>query len=367
METYTEAARAWINRELHPSRWNGTQATIHCPLPEHPDRNASASVNAKDCVWKCHGCDEGGTLTDLAKRLDLEPPPWHKGNGLNASTPRRHVYKYRNAAGKVVFEVVRRERSGGGKAFYQYHHGPDGKEIWELPAAGRGLLYRLPDVVAAVTDGRPVCVVEGEKDADRLGELGFAATCNAMGTGKWLATHSARIPSGANVVIFPDHDQSGMNHVEKVISSLLKAGTISSVHVVDLGFETRARHGQDVSDWLNADPSRGAAEIQKLIDGAVSAADWTPRAPEVVETRKEAAVPKKDARPVVEYQAGERLNWTRKVIAKLVEKGRQCDAISLYAAELVVQGSGVSAGYLVTLHRAPAPKKAPTCRRRRER
>ena len=212
----------------------------------------------------------------------------------------------------------------------------------------RGLLYRLPDVLAAVTEGKLVCVVETEKDADRLVKLGFAATCNAMGAGKWRAAHSTGMPAGTDAVIFPDYDRSGMKHVEQVATSLLKVGTVNSVRVVDLGFETRKKHGRDVSDWLDADPVRGAAEVQRLIDAAVPAADWAAPALEV---------PEKDARPVVEYQVGQRLKWTREVIAKLVEIGAQNDLTSLYASELVVQGSGTSAGYLVALCRARAPEE----------
>ena len=67
-----------------------------------------------------------------------------------------------------------------------------------------------------------------------------------------------------------------------------------------------------VSDWLNADPARdparGAAEVQRLIDAAVPAADWTVPVPEAL---REAEGSEKDARPVVEYQGGQRLNWTR--------------------------------------------------------
>ena len=354
MDTNTEAARAWIERELHPGPWKGAQATIPCPLPQHEDKHASASVNAQDRVWKCHGCGEEGTLTDLAKRLNLERPAWHRNNGLSAT--RQRVYKYSDAAGHVVFEVVRSEPDRG-KAYLQRHRDHSGKEIWMLPLAGRGLLYRLPQVLAAVTAGEPVCVVEGEKDADRLSKLGFASTCNAMGAGKWRAAHSKGIPAGADVVIFPDYDRGGMRHVEQVIASLLKAETFNSVCVVDLGFETRARHGHDVSEWLDADPARDAAAVQGLIAAATPAADWAAPAPRGPERPEKGAASEKDTRPVVEYQVGERLNWTREAIAKLVELGAQNDLTSLYATELVVQGSGASAGCLVSLYRAPEPEE----------
>ena len=269
------------------------------------------------------------------------------------SAPRARVYQYCNASRTVVFEVVRRE-SGGDEAVFPRHRGPDGKDVLKVPAAGRGLLYRLPEVLAAATEGEPVCVVETEKDADRLVKLGFMATCNAMGAGKWRAAHSGGFPAGTDVVIFPDYDQSGMNHVEQIVTSLLKAGTVNSVRVVDLEFETRPKHGRTVSDWLNADPASGAAEVQRLIDAAVPAADWTAPVPEA---SREAEGSEKGVRPIVEYQGGQRLNWTRAAIAMLVEIGTQNDLNSLYASELVVQEGGASAGYLVALSRAREPKE----------
>ena len=51
------------------------------------------------------------------------------------------------------------------------------------------VLYRLPDVAAAVRQGRVVFVVEGEKDADALARLGLAATTNVGGAGKWRAEY----------------------------------------------------------------------------------------------------------------------------------------------------------------------------------
>ena len=350
MDTNTAAARSWIDHEFHPIQWNGQQATITCPLPQHRDKHPSASVDAKRRVWKCHGCGETGTLTDLAKRLGLAPPPWHR----NLNSARTRIYEYQNAAGKVVFEVVRRE-NGSTKTFLQRHRGFHGKQVWKQPPEGRGLIYRLPQVLSALAVGNPVCIVEGEKDADRLAELGFAATCNPMGAGKWRAAHSRGIPAGADVVIFPDYDRSGMKHVEQVITSLLKTGTCNSVRVADLGFEIRARHGRDVSDWLDANPARGAEEVRELTAAAVPALDWS--APEPEEPEKPTTVPTtaEDARPVVEYKAGERLNWTRDAIAKLVETGAQNDPTSLYASALTRQGSGIPSGFLVALHRAPAP------------
>lgn len=39
----------------------------HCPLPDHEDRNPSATY--KDTVWFCHRCGEGGGIFQLASAI----------------------------------------------------------------------------------------------------------------------------------------------------------------------------------------------------------------------------------------------------------------------------------------------------------
>ena len=68
-ETEVTVAREWITRHLQPVRWRGDEAELRCPLPGHDDANPSATANAAKRAWKCHGCDNGGKLSELAERL----------------------------------------------------------------------------------------------------------------------------------------------------------------------------------------------------------------------------------------------------------------------------------------------------------
>ncbi len=84
-------------------------------------------------------------------------------------------YPYIDEDGEVLFIKERREP----KDFrIKTPDGRPGKN------GARSVLYRLPEVLAAVADGRPVYVVEGEKDADALARLGHVATCNFEGAAK---------------------------------------------------------------------------------------------------------------------------------------------------------------------------------------
>src|SRR6185437_2936122 len=101
-----------------------------------------------------------------------------------------------------LFQTIRYEP----KDFRQRRPDPEAPDGWSWSVKGvRQVLYRLPDVLRAVAEGRTVYIVEGEKDADAAAREGLCATCNAMGSGKWPAELSCHL-AGADVVILPDND-----------------------------------------------------------------------------------------------------------------------------------------------------------------
>ena len=124
------------------------------------------------------------------------------------------VYSYTDEEGRELFQVVRLHYKDGkpGKTFRQRVHDPKDPKankqgyVNSVPADIRdNTLYRLPEVIRAIADGKAVYVVEGEKDADTLARLGFTATCNPGGAGKWREGYSRRL-QGADVIILPDCD-----------------------------------------------------------------------------------------------------------------------------------------------------------------
>ena len=124
------------------------------------------------------------------------------------------VYSYTDEEGRELFQVVRLHYKDGkpGKTFRQRVHDPKDPKankqgyVNSVPADIRdSTLYQLPEVIRAIADGKAVYVVEGEKDADTLARLGFTATCNPGGAGKWREGYSRRL-QGADVIILPDCD-----------------------------------------------------------------------------------------------------------------------------------------------------------------
>ena len=162
------------------------------------------------------------------------------------------TYDYRDESGELLYQVVRYEP----KDFRQRR--PDGKDgwIWNLNNTRR-VLYRLQGLLAA--DKRQwVFVVEGEKDADRLIDLGLVATTCAMGAVKWQDNYSEFL-NDRRVVVIPDNDKPGKRHAQKIAQSLSKSGT--EARIVEL---PELPEKGDVSDWLNNGGDKG--KLLKLIE-----------------------------------------------------------------------------------------------------
>jgi len=205
--------------------------------PSHDDQHASLSIGEGHnggIVIKCHaGCVTADVLAamDLTLR-DLAPVT------AAGSTPVT-VYRYDNERGEPVFEVVRTPD----KRFWQRLPGAEKAGLGDTPRC----LYRIPDLLKA-DPSKPVFVVEGEKDADRLWAVGMPATTSPMGAGKWRPEYTEWLSSrlrDRSFVILPDNDEPGIKHANEVLSSLRGAGLKAQSKMLP----HLPPHG-DVSDWL---------------------------------------------------------------------------------------------------------------------
>lgn len=223
-------------------RAQGGYYTARCPT--HDDHNPSLTVAHLDgkagdrggrVRVRCHaGCDELGVLAAIGLGLrDLYDDPIPNGRGV----VREHPYVAGNGA--LLGVVQRREP----KTFRPLTPKPGGG--WQQKATDdlKATPYRLPEVVAAVADGRPVWVAEGEHDADRLARENITATCNAGGAGKWSERHAAWL-LGADVVVCRHRDPAGEKHADQVVTSL--AGIAASVRLVE------PATGNDMAEHLDA-------------------------------------------------------------------------------------------------------------------
>lgn len=151
-----------------------------------------------------------------------------------ASKPADYVYELEDGSPYL------RVRRTADKRFFQQHW--TGSEWRNGAPAGPKIPYRLPQILEAEHD--TVFIVEGEKDADALFNLGLLATTNAGGAEKW-SPDLDRYFAGRDVYILPDNDAAGARHAKQVIKRLSTvAREICEVNLPDLPDKG------DVSDWL---------------------------------------------------------------------------------------------------------------------
>jgi putative DNA primase/helicase len=241
----------------------GSQVLAPGPGHSHKDRSLSIKLdaNAPDglLVHSFAGDDPIRCKDYVREKLGL--PHWN-GNAEGSPQGKKIVatYDYTSEAGELLFQVVRYAR----KCFRQRRPDGNGGWLWSIGDTRR-VLYRLPKLLEAVAQEHPILVVEGEKDVESLRQLNVCATTNAGGAGKWRPEYATCLV-GADVVLCPDNDDVGRQHMEIVAASIADvAARIRRLHLPNLPDKA------DVSDWIAA--GRTAAELWSLVE---TAPEWTP-------------------------------------------------------------------------------------------
>jgi hypothetical protein len=267
---FVQGYSAFYNAYLREAKSHGDKLQALCPF--HKDKNPSLSIDIKTGLFHCFGCNVEGDIFDFyAKMKNLDTKKdfkkilseiaqefnIHNGNG-KVKKELVTAYGYQDVSGALIYGVNRYKNP---KSFSQWR--PDGKgglihNIKDI----KPLLYHLPEVIKT----QQVIIVEGEKDADNLLELGFMATCNSGGAGKWRNELSNYLKD-KDLVLIPDNDEPGKKHMDQVAASL--KGKARSIKLIDLpGLPEKG----DISDWIEmrypCDPEGANERLCIMIDGA---------------------------------------------------------------------------------------------------
>ncbi|MGB1539245.1 MAG: hypothetical protein ACPHAN_16210, partial [Pseudomonadales bacterium] len=145
-------------------------------------KQGSKSVELETGAWFDHEAGEGGYFS-----APVEVP------AINYTRMIVRKYDYYNADGELHMQVCRYMP----KDFRPRRPDPNNPGKWILSIKGiETVPYRLPEML----ESDYVVIVEGEKDADRLADLGIVATTNISGAGNWQ-TELAQYFKGKRVYI----------------------------------------------------------------------------------------------------------------------------------------------------------------------
>lgn len=227
----------------------------HCPA--HDDQHPSLSIDERDgkVLWSCKtGCSQDAVLEALRERR-----LWGKDGPRVARSPRvvvrRTTWDILGPDGGLQARHVRKELAAGGGKKFEWQH-PDGRVSHNGEIDTKDKLYGL-ELLAQHPD-RPVLLAEGEKAADALREAGVRVALGTVcGASTTPAVDVLGHLRGRRVLLWPDADDSGRQHMERIADRLSQLG--AAVLVVDW---PEAPEKGDAADFM-VDHSR--EELQDLL------------------------------------------------------------------------------------------------------
>jgi len=232
-----------LRQELESAGAKFKGSAILCPF--HEDKHPSAGIYERDGIWrfKCQSCGVAGDVFDIRARRTGKPlaeillsalgqtesqnRPAQKRSRSSQAGNDSKIYpdldSLRDALpGQVTSEhpyvnpdtgqadlIVFRCQVNGDKSYRPAYPVKNGFRLAAPPKPWP--LYARD----AIANSDTVIIVEGEKCADVLASYSIASTTNPFGAGK--AEHCDWIPlAGKNVVLWPDFDVTGHNHMRQV-------------------------------------------------------------------------------------------------------------------------------------------------------
>lgn len=203
--------------------------------PAHHDRNPSLSIGEGTDGRVLLNCHAGCTVPAIVAALGITEADLFPPKDTSQQLVETAVYKYQSETGEHLYDVIRFHP----KTFRQRR--PNGE--WGLKDTRR-VVYRLPQVRAAIERGDTIYIVEGEKDVHAIEKAGATATCNPMGAGKWADDYTRQIDGAAQVVIVADNDEPGLAHANTIAQSLERASIPNRIML--------PAAGKDAADHLRA-------------------------------------------------------------------------------------------------------------------
>ncbi|MGD9650024.1 MAG: AAA family ATPase [Dongiaceae bacterium] len=171
-------------------------------------------------------------LQDIQSHLGAGLPPAPRASPRSAPVSRKlgnptAKWDYTDSAGQIIASVYRYDLPDGSKEF----------RPWD---AVRGVM-KAPDVrplynQPGLKNAEMVVLVEGEKCAEALLSVGVCATTAMNGAKAPVAKTDWSPLQGKRVIIWPDHDDPGLDYARNAASAAARAGAVH-VHILKIPLE----------------------------------------------------------------------------------------------------------------------------------
>jgi putative DNA primase/helicase len=219
--------------------------------PAHHDQHNSLKIDRGDDGQALIYCHTGCTPEQVMSALDLsladlfvapDPAVLIRSNGHGRKLIRTTRYEVPTVDGEARAVHVREDYSDGSKRMW-----------WETPDGRQGLngiklsdlqLYGLP----SLQDSDEVVVVEGEKAGDAGRGLGVPFVATVTGASAIPSDASLNPLLGRTVYLWPDNDEPGLKHMDRVAHRLIELGQKPDA-VRRVAWEKAPEKG-DVADWV---------------------------------------------------------------------------------------------------------------------
>lgn len=224
-----------------------------CQCPAHDDRENSLKLDRGDegqALVYCHaGCETARVMAAIGYTLADLYPESAESISRNGKQPAHRLIQTRR------YEMA--TALSGAVAFHVREDYDDGKKSvwWEMPDGTRRLIgIKLTDFalygIDEVGDSNEVVIVEGEKARDAGQTLGVPFVGTVTGASATPCDASLHPLLGLTIYLWPDHDDPGRTHMERIAQRLLALGQPAD-KLRRITWDRAPEHG-DVADWVEA-------------------------------------------------------------------------------------------------------------------
>lgn len=211
-----------IKPYLVNAKTKGEQIISACPICESEDSKGHHLYvkNTRDkLLCYCQKCNsDGRDIIKAFRNMGAKHTPSESVPRVVSSVVENYDHVYKNPDGTVAYCKQRVKYSDGSKRFSFHYSNNSGNEIWSKPK-DCNVLYNLDLMqIASECEETPILyIVEGEKCADALTDMGLLATTSNTGAKnriKFSEIDKEMLSRFPIKIVIPDNDDAGQEYIE---------------------------------------------------------------------------------------------------------------------------------------------------------